>query len=188
VRVHLIRMLTVAALAFAIVPAGAAASVELYTVPTPDSPVAAGGARVRVASSLEVTTRIVTDYRHYSQMIPKFDQARIVGKVGKQTDVYLQVPILEGAARVWAVMRMAPPRKVAEGEVLVTGRMVRGNVKRFDLTCRLKRIDADSTQLSLEMLIVPRLPVPAGVVTTGVAKTARYAVKQLRDAAESAPR
>ena len=161
---------------------------ELYSVKTPYSSTKAGAARVHVAAPLRVAKRVATDYGRYSQMISKFEQAKIVGKHGKQLDVYLRVPILNGAAKIWAVMRFDPPRKVSPDEYVISGKMLKGNVRQFNLTCRLKEIDSRNTQLNLEMLIVPKLPLPGWAVTTEVAKTARYTVKKLRDAAETKQR
>jgi len=70
---------------------------------------------------------------------------------------------------------------------VIEGKMVRGNVKRFDATYRITRIDSQNTQLNLEMLIVPRLPFPGSVVTGEVSRACRSAVRQIRDAAEGKP-
>src|SRR5689334_23786653 len=86
-------------------PVSAADSREIqgYEVRVPNVSLSAGAARARVASTHETLRSVVTDYAHYSQIITRFEKARIVGKVGQQTDVYLEVPILHGATKVWAV-------------------------------------------------------------------------------------
>jgi hypothetical protein len=157
---------------------------EQYTLKVPNSRIETGAARVHVKAPLETTKSTVTDYAHYSAMIETFDQAKVVGKQGNQTDVYLRVPILNGAARIWAVMRFEPPRKVGGDEYVVAGKMVKGNVDRFEATYRIRRIDDQNTQLNLEMLIVPNLPFPGSVVTAWVARASDRAVRRLRDGAE----
>jgi len=157
---------------------------EQYTLKAPGSRIETGAARVHVKAPLEATKSTVIDYARYGAMIETFDQAKVVGKQGSQTDVYLRVPILNGAARIWAVMRFDPPRKVSEDEYVVAAKMVKGNVDRFEATYRIRRIDAANTQLNLEMLIVPRLPVPGSVVTSWVARASDRAVRRLRDGAE----
>jgi len=156
---------------------------ELYTLKV--DKLLAGGGRVHVAAPLEAATRVATDYGRYSQMINQFEQSRIVGKHGKQTDVYMRVPILKGAGKIWAVMRFDPPRQVSQDEYVITGTLLRGNVKRFDATYRIRRIDDSNTQLNLEMLIVPRLPFPNSAVAAEVSKACRSAVRQLRNATEA---
>jgi len=160
---------------------------ERYEVATPHSSIKAGAARVHVAAPADSVRKIVTDYKNYPDFISKFEKARVVGKEGDKTDVYLQVPILKGAAKIWAVVRFEPPKNV-NGEEVVTASMVKGNVKRLDATWRIKKIDDQNTQLHLEMLIVPKLPVPGSLITGEVAYAADEAVMGSRNRAEKEAR
>jgi hypothetical protein len=157
---------------------------ERYTLKASGTSIEIGAARVHVKAPLELTKNTVTDYARYGVLIDTFEKARVVGRQGDQTDVYLRVPILEGAARIWALMRFDPPRKVSGDEYVVSAKMLKGNIKRFEATYRIRRIDAGNTQLNLEMLIVPSLPVPGSLVTTEVTKASDRAVCSLRDGTE----
>ena len=143
-----------------------------------------GAARIIVTAPARVTRRIVTDFANYADFVPKFEQARVVGRKGKQTDVYLRVPILKGLAKIWAVMRFDPPREVGNGDYVMTAKMVKGNVKRFEATYRIKAIDARTSQLHLEMLLVPSFPAPRSIVADQVAGACDNAVKHFGLAAE----
>jgi ribosome-associated toxin RatA of RatAB toxin-antitoxin module len=162
--------------------AGPAKAVR-YALRTPASSIDAGGARVRVRAPTSVVEKVVTDFNSYPEFIRKFERARVLGRSGKQTDVYLQVPILKGAAKVWAVVRFSPPR-VQNGVRIIEGRMVKGNVDKLEATWRIKRIDERTTELSLELLIEPKLPVPGSLVTKEVASAADTAVSGSRTRAE----
>jgi hypothetical protein len=157
---------------------------EKYRVAHKGTSMQAGAARTYVTAPVEVTRNSVTDYAHYAQMIPRFEQARIVGRHGDKTDVYLRVPILKGAATIWAVLRFDPPREVGNGDFVVTARMLSGNVKRFDAVYRIRKIDGKSSQLHLEMLIEPKFPAPNSIVADQVAGACRNAVSHLRADAE----
>ncbi len=142
-----------------------------------------GGARIHVAASLEEVEKTVTDYRHYSKIISRFDKARVVGRSGGTTDVYLQAPILKGAAKIWAVLRFSEAK--TEGEVrVIRAAMVKGNVKRMDARWELRRIDAGNTQLNMEMLILPDLPAPASLITGESRYASDVAVTGARDHTE----
>jgi ribosome-associated toxin RatA of RatAB toxin-antitoxin module len=143
----------------------------------------AGAARTVVMASDTVVRSVVTDFAHYDTFISKFKAAKIVGKVGDKTDVYLQVPIINGAVKIWAIVRFEPLKQVGEDQVLI-GKMVKGNVKRLDASWRLHRLDDQSTELRLELLIVPDLPVPEAVVLPEVRYAAAKAVGGTRDEAE----
>jgi ribosome-associated toxin RatA of RatAB toxin-antitoxin module len=157
--------------------------VARFDVKTPYSAMNAGAARVNVDAPEELVRSVVLDYKNYSSFMSRFEKSRIVGRSGDKTDVYLQVPILKGAAKVWAIVRFEPVKEVNGTEVVI-GHMVKGNVKRLDATWRLKKLDDVTTQVVLELLIVPELPVPDSLVVPEVAFAAAKAVEGSRDEAE----
>ena len=157
---------------------------ERYQVATEHVSTRAGAARVHVAAPVSEVRKVVADFKSYAKLIPKFEKAKVVGRHGNATDVYLQVPILNGAAKVWAVVRFEPFRTI-EGEERLEGRMREGNLRRLDARWRLEKIDEANTQLSLELLIVPKLPVPGSVLTKQAAYAADEAVRGCRSRAEN---
>jgi hypothetical protein len=178
------------ALAFA-VPAPASAAdrpdPERYENQTPVSEVKAGGSRDTVHAPIEVVRHIVTDFDGYSAYIKRFEKAKVIGRHGDKTDVYLQVPIMKGAAKVWAVIRFDPPKPNPTGDdFVVTGKLIQGNVKRLDARYHISKIDAQNTRLDLQLLIVPDwvIPVPNRLATSEAAYAASRAVLGLRNASE----
>lgn len=159
-------------------------SVERYTVPTPKSSIDAGAARAHVAAPLELVRRTITDYGQYDKAIKKFDRVRIVGRHRDRTDVYLQVPVLRGVAKVWAIVRFEPPRKVKDGYV-IRAHLVKGNIDRFDAEWRITKIDEKNTQLDLQLLVEPRIPAPKSLIASEVAGAAKKAIKGLRRQTEA---
>jgi hypothetical protein len=157
---------------------------ERYRVDAPGSHIQAGAARIHVAAPIDVVRQVVTDFGSYSRHIKKFNKTHVVGKSGAKTDVYMQVPILKGLGKVWAIVRFAPPKMSKDGEEIIEGTMLKGNVKRLDAKVRLSKIDEENTLLNVELLIVPDLPVPGSVVTGEVAYAAHEAVVGLRNRSE----
>jgi len=157
--------------------------VSRFNVKTPYADMNAGAARVNVDAPEELVRSVVLDYKNYASFMSRFEKSQIVGRSGDKTDVYLQVPILKGAAKVWAVVRFEPIKQVDGAEVVV-GHMIKGNVKRLDATWRLKKLDDSSTQVVLELLIVPDMPVPDSLVVPEVRFAAAKAVEGSRDEAE----
>jgi hypothetical protein len=175
------------AVALAATPAASRAAdsrdIQGYDVRVPNSELDAGAARARVQSSHETLRSVLLDYPHYSQIITRFEKARVVGKVGQQTDVYLEVPILHGASKVWAVVRFDAPKLVG-GDEVIHGRMVKGNVKRLDANWRVRKVDESSADLVLELLIVPDVPAPRSLILSEVRRAAARAVSGARAEAE----
>jgi ribosome-associated toxin RatA of RatAB toxin-antitoxin module len=159
---------------------------EQYEVQKAESTIKAGASRVHVRAPSSVVKKVVLDFAAYERFISEFEKSRVVGKKDDKTDVYLQVPILHGAAKIWAVVRFEPPKAVSEDEEVVSAHMLTGNVKRLDATWRIRKIDDENTQLQLEMLIVPKLPFPGSIITGEVSRAAKFAVRGSRDRAENA--
>jgi hypothetical protein len=159
---------------------------ERYSVKAAKSSIDAGAARVHVAAPLCTVLHSTTDFEHYPEIIREFEQAKVLRKRDAKnptTDVYVRVPILNGSVRIWAVLRFEQPSKVSD-DFVVRAKLVKGNVDRFDLTYRLRRIDEDDTELNVEMLIVPRLPFPGSLVTSEVARAADKTTRRFRDRVE----
>lgn len=180
-----VRTITLGGLVFASSAVAAESSaerpVERYDVKA--AGMSAGAARTVVVAPDDVVKSVVTDFGHYESFISRFRAAKVVGRVGDKTDVYLQVPIIKGAVKIWAVVRFDPPKQVGADQI-ITGKMVKGNVKRLDATWRWHKVDDQHTDLRLELLIVPDLPVPEAVVLPEVRYAAAKAVDGTRDEAE----
>jgi len=158
---------------------------ERYEAPVAGHSIKAGGARILINAPLPVVRDIVQDYAHYQDFMPRFKRSRIVGRSEKFTDVYLQVPILHGAANVWSVCHFGPPIKKRGGMEVIKSRMLQGNVDDFRASWYLIPIDANTTLLRSEILIVPKLPVPGSVVTGELGYAADMAVTSTRNRAEA---
>ncbi len=158
---------------------------ERYNVVVPGFSIRAGGGMTVVNAGIAGVRQTVTDYGHYSDFMPRFQKSRIVGKSGPNTDVYLQVAILHGAASVWAVTRFGPPQPEGAGERIEGKLEGKGNVDDLRAVWHLTPIDADHTIVKLELLIVPTLPVPGSLVTPELEFASDQAVSATRDRTEA---
>lgn len=153
--------------------------VTRYDVRLPQSSRPAGGARCVVSASPELVRSVVLDYGHYAGYIKPFEKSRVVGRSGDKTDVYLEVPILKGAAKIWAVVRFDAPKKVGDTEI-ITGNMLKGNVKQMHGVWKLRRTPDNDTELKFEFLIVPNVPVPDSLLSSEARHAAFKAVTGLK--------
>jgi ribosome-associated toxin RatA of RatAB toxin-antitoxin module len=158
---------------------------ERYNVGVSGYSIRAGGGMTAVSAPIAIVRQTVTDFGHYSEFMPRFQKSRIVGKNGATTDVYLQVAILHGAANVWAVTRFGPPTPDGAGEKIEGKLEGQGNVDELRAVWRLFAVDADHTIVKLELLIVPKLPVPGSLVTPELEFASDQAVSATRDRSEA---
>ncbi|MCC6217683.1 MAG: SRPBCC family protein [Polyangiaceae bacterium] len=161
----------------------APAPVTRYEVETPYSDTKAGAARVVVEAPASLVRKIVTDFRKYPKLTPRFQKVKIVGRDGDRTDVYLRVPILKGTTTIWVVLRFEPPREV-DGTFLLEAHMVKGNVKRMDTLWKVRPIDDERCEVSLEMHVLPKIFAPSSVITGEAATASERAVHGTRRRAE----
>ncbi len=160
-----------------------------YALRTVDPPsrIDTGGAAVFVTAPYATVRKLVTDYRRYEKLIPVFEQSRLLSRKGGAAEVYLQVPVMHGAATIWAVARVAPPIKDGTSET-IAARMVKGNVSDFRAVWRLRPVDATHTILKLELLVDPDLPAPKSLIEYELKSAADRAVCAMRDHAEEQAR
>lgn len=167
--------------------ASSPSDVTRYDCKLPESNRPAGGARTLVYASPELVKTVVLDFAHYANY---FDPdkgknpsrkwaSRVVGKSGDKTDVYLEVPILKGAAKIWAIIRFDAPKMVGDTEI-VSGQMIKGNVDKLSAKWKLRRTADNDTELQLEFLVVPKLPVPDSLLSNEARSAAYKAVSGMK--------
>jgi ribosome-associated toxin RatA of RatAB toxin-antitoxin module len=157
---------------------------ERYNVPVAGFSIRAGGGMTVINAPIATVRRTVTDYGHYSDFMPRFQKSRVVGKSGPSTDVYLQVSILHGAANIWAVTRFGPPAPEGAGERIEGKMNGQGNVDDLRATWHLVPIDEGHTVAKLELLLVPKLPLPGSVITPELEYASDQAVSAMRERLE----
>jgi len=143
-----------------------------------------GCGRAYIKASVDDTKAVAEDFGRYAEMLKPFKKSRIVDQTPDHTDVYVEVSILKGKGTIRATLRFKPAQHQANGGYVLHGRLIEGNVKRFDTTYLLLPVDGNNTQMDVMMNIQPKFPVPAGLVTKQESESAAYAVKQLRLYAE----
>jgi hypothetical protein len=161
--------------------------VTRYDCKLPESDRPAGGARTVVTASPELVKSVVLDFEHYAHYFDpdkgknpdKKWASHVVGKSGDKTDLYLEVPILKGAAKIWAVIRFDAPKKVGDTEV-VSGRLIKGNVSQLSAKWKMRPTTDNNTELQLEFLIVPKLPVPDSLLSNEARSAAFKAVSGMK--------
>jgi hypothetical protein len=184
---HKLGFIFAIAVGSSMLPASAdATAARRYQVQMPFSDIKAGAAHTEIRAPLETVRNVVTDYARWGEHIKRFDKAHIIGRHGDKTDVYLQVPVMKGAAKVWGVVQFDAPRMGNNGEEVIVGRLLKGNIKRLDARFRLSKIDDQRTGLDFELLVVPDfiIPLPKAMVTDELEYAAEKAVQGVGDSSE----
>lgn len=144
-----------------------------------------GKAEVLVNAPVSDVRASILDYAHYAQVIPKFEKAKVLKKSGQSADVYLQIPIMHGAATIWSVQHFDAPAQSGKLEY-VNGRSLQGNVDDLKTRWTWRAVDASHTVLTCEIYVEPRLPVPASTVGKEAQKASAEAVLSVKAHSEAA--
>jgi ribosome-associated toxin RatA of RatAB toxin-antitoxin module len=161
-----------------------------YARATPGSDIETGGASILVSAPLARVERLVLRFGRYKELVPAFAQSRLVQthKTGEQ-DVYLEVPVMHGAAKIWGLLRFSKPTRDKNGSSLaISARMMKGNVDDFRAVWRLRAVDDKRTMVKLELFVDPDLPVPTALIEKGLTIAADKGVTAIRDFAEGRKR
>lgn len=171
--------------------ASSSTKAQRYRKPVANESIQAGCARIDASANVETVRKVVSDFDHYSSFIRRYKNGKLqlqltahtVGRTGDKRDVYLEVPILKGTAKVWGLLRFDAMKSV-NGEDVLEGKLVKGNVQRLDARWRIRKIDDTKTAVHLELLIVPKVPVPSDLITGELEFVSDVAVTGTRDEAE----
>ena len=126
-------------------------------VPTVDG-LQRGRSTVIVNAPIAEVRKTVLDFKHYPDFMPHYRAAMVLGrKPNGDREVYMQVAALGGALKMWAKVEMVKT-DLADGERWEST-FIEGNVREFKAIWTLKPMD-NRTELTLEVFLRPKLPIP----------------------------
>jgi hypothetical protein len=147
-----------------------------------------GHAETLVHAPLAAVRTVVQDYAHYKDLAgDKIKTTRIIAKEAGSTDVYTQVPIMNGMFTVWYVVRYAPIQVSSTGTETIEGQMVKGNLRAMNGIWTMRAVDGEWTLLKLDLLAVPGVPVPDAWIDEGLRDSAADAANAVHDRAQGDP-
>lgn len=140
------------------------ADVVTIAVPIAGSSLVRGRSTVTVAAPIHHVREQVLAFSRYPEFMPHYSKCRVIGpSPSGGRDVYMEVEALHGALQFWARVDVKKPALV-DGREVVDSSFLDGNVKELSARWGMKRIDADKTELMLEVFLEPKLPLPAKLV------------------------
>ena len=153
-------------------------------VPIEGSELVRGSATTVVEAPLPKVREAVLGFADYAEFMPHYTKSKLLGRTGSGArDVYMEIAALHGAVKMWARLEVPKP-VVAEGVETVEMRFVEGNVKELRGTWRMKQLDANKTELTLEVFLHSSLLLPTSVLNEQNVEGAVKGVRAMRDRAE----
>lgn len=167
-------------------PAPDTIGITSMAVPIGSTGFARGRSTVVVKGSLERVRVAVLSFERYPEFMPHYKKCRLLGRTpAGGWDLYMEVSALSGAVTMWARIEMQKP-VVEDGVETYSSRFISGNVQDLQATWRLEKIDAQSTRLSLEVFLRPKLPLPKSLLNAENLDGSARAVAAIRARVEQA--
>lgn len=155
-------------------------NLDSSTVPYPGTSVQWGRAVMMLDAPSEQVLAIIQNYAGYHTFLPNFTTSRVLSQRGTSALVYVQLEIMNGAATIWAELKLRPKKTDGTTQV-IEGTMTKGNVKLFQAQWEVTPQADGRTLVALQMIVDPDLPVPSSILTGENQKSARKAMRALRD-------
>lgn len=139
-----------------------------------------GYAEILIRAPMRRTLKHLDDYGTYASFLPNFHKSKVLSKRGVRALVYMEAKILNGAASIWAQMRIGQ-KKIHHQGVKIYGKAIKSNVERFHAHFEVFPVsEGKYTLVTLRLLVDPGLPVGSSLVTEENVKAARRALNRLK--------
>jgi ribosome-associated toxin RatA of RatAB toxin-antitoxin module len=132
-----------------------------------------------VAAPLTEVMAVVQNYAGYQYFMPHFKVSKVLSQRGTSAIVYMQASLARNTMNLWAQMKVGP--KPNQGETrIIEGKMVDGNMDAMLARWEVTPIDADRTLVAFQLLMDPKLPLPASFVSSENEIATKKTIKALR--------
>jgi ribosome-associated toxin RatA of RatAB toxin-antitoxin module len=162
--------------------------VETVPVPVDGTSLVRGRSTVTVNAPIEKVREGILGFARYPEFMPHYSNCRVLGRTPTGgRDVYMEVEALHGAVHMWARIDVPKPA-VADGLETYDTKFLDGNVRDFKAIWRLRKVDDAKTQLSLEVFLNPKIPLPDGLINGENLSGSAKGVAAMRSRIEAAAR
>ncbi|MGK3964522.1 type II toxin-antitoxin system RatA family toxin [Sorangium sp. So ce118] len=167
-------------------PAPDRAGVTSVAVPIGSTGFSRGRSTAVVKAPIDRVRATVLSFDRYPEFMPHYKKCRLLGRTPSGGwDVYMEVSALQGAVTMWARVEMQKSVPADGGETY-SSRFVSGNVQDLQATWRLEKIDAQTTRLSLDVFLRPKLPLPKSLLNAENLEGSARAIAAIRTRIEQA--
>jgi ribosome-associated toxin RatA of RatAB toxin-antitoxin module len=139
----------------------------------------AGRAEGVVEAPLEAVRKVVEDYGAYETFMPHFRASRVLSRRGPSALVYMQASIAKDTMTLWAQLKIAPKPNEGKKQV-IEAKMVQGNMDAMFARWELTPVDGSHTLVAFQLLMDPKVPLPASLVQSENEKATQKTIRALR--------
>jgi ribosome-associated toxin RatA of RatAB toxin-antitoxin module len=153
--------------------------IQVTGIAQPGTSVRAGRAVGIVDAPLDAVMAIVQDYGAYEKFMPHFKASRVLSRRGESALVYMQASIARDTMTLWCQLKVGPRPNVGTTRV-IEAKMVEGNMDAMHARWEVTPVDAEHTRVAFELLMDPKVPLPASLVSNENEKASQKTIRALR--------
>jgi ribosome-associated toxin RatA of RatAB toxin-antitoxin module len=153
--------------------------IQVTGIAQPGTSVRAGRAVGIVDAPLDAVMAVVQDYGAYEKFMPHFKASRVLSRRGESALVYMQASIARDTMTLWCQLKVGPRPNVGTTRV-IEAKMVEGNMDAMHARWEVTPVDAEHTRVAFELLMDPKVPLPASLVSNENEKASQKTIRALR--------
>jgi ribosome-associated toxin RatA of RatAB toxin-antitoxin module len=153
--------------------------IKVTTIAQPGTSVRAGRAEGIVDAPIDAVMSVVEDYGNYDKFMPHFRASRVLSRRGESALVYMQASIAKDTMTLWAQLKVGPKPNIGDTRV-IEAKMVQGNMDAMRARWEVTSIDGQHTRVAFELLMDPKVPLPASLVSDENEKATQKTIRALR--------
>jgi ribosome-associated toxin RatA of RatAB toxin-antitoxin module len=161
------------------VPEDKEPEIKVVTIAQAGTSVKAGRAEGIVDGSLEAVRNVVEDYGSYEKFMPHFRASRVLSRRGSSALVYMQASVAKDTITLWAQLKIVPKPNAGQTRI-IEAKMVQGNLDAMTARWELTPVDSDHTLVAFQLLMDPKVPLPASLVSNENEKASQKTIRALR--------
>ena len=153
--------------------------IKVVTIAQAGTSVRAGRAEGIVDGSLEAVRNVVEDYGSYEKFMPHFRASRVLSRRGSSALVYMQASVAKDTITLWAQLKIVPKPNAGQTRI-IEAKMVQGNLDAMNARWELTPVDSEHTLVAFQLLMDPKVPLPASLVSNENEKASQKTIRALR--------
>jgi ribosome-associated toxin RatA of RatAB toxin-antitoxin module len=154
-------------------------SIQVTTVPRASESVSWGRAVGVVEAPIDQVMAVIENYAEYQTFMPHFKTSKVLSQRGASALVYMQASIAKDTMTLWAQLKIGPSAGSGQTRV-IRAKMMSGNMDAMEAVWEVTPVDGQRTLVAFQLVMDPKLPLPASLVTSQNEKAAKRTIAALR--------
>ncbi len=157
-------------------------SIQSSTVEQAGRSVRWGRAVGLVDAPVEAVMKVVQNYGAYQTFMPHFRTSKVLSQRGASALVYMEATVAKGTMDLWAELKISPKANTGDAGAtqVIEAKMTKGNMDAMQARWELTPVEGGRTLVAFQLLMDPKLPLPASFVSGENETAAKKTIKALR--------